>query len=238
MARDANPLDEFYGRLGEGLRASILVGIFEDVLASIRASGGAREYSLGHGRKKVLKDEVSPAVRLAKQLQWSNESIRFSLDNRGWDFEVASPGGPFERVEVTAALRKTAHFLNEELNETGVGRGYGHTSEILPRKTFKREIRREISNKRTAYSTDDALSSMLQGVTRCLEAKAEIRDRWRSRGGESADSLLIEAPLNNLPIERWTRILPELRVRGRKTGFKRIFLICDSERPDVGFSLH
>lgn len=234
MVGDANSLDKFYERLGEGMQIAALFEMFDGMLVLVRSSQLLPEYRLGHKKMKVLKDEVSPAVRFARQTGLSRGIVRFSLDQQShWDFEIKSSEGNVRRYEVTGALRRSQYFLVKELNEKGCGRGYLGFPDDAPKKCFEEEMLREFK----AYSTDEALATMCSSVGERIETKARKRARGLGQKALVADTLLIEAPLNNLPIERWSQILPELGTHARRTSFDDVYLICDSERPDVGFSL-
>jgi hypothetical protein len=106
-----------------------------------------------------------------------------------------------------------------ELNQNpkSIGRGYLGITDDRPTVEFQGAM----AKGRTMYSTTGAQNTLCHAVYLCLERKNDPK---------GADTLLIEAPFNILPVARIEEILPTLEAEAAPSAFKEIFLVGEGER--------
>lgn len=178
-------------------------------------------YRLGKGRNtfKKFRDEVVPAYHFILATSISG-SIRFALSDSVPDCWIKhGDGHTFRGLEITRANVKEQVWLARELNQHGRGRGFLGLSDDDSDATYAQKMQQE----GRAYSTDEALTARVDGIIRCLERKNSPTKAKDYNGCE----LLVEALIDSeqLPIERWEAILPQLRDATKSSVFERVHLI-------------
>jgi hypothetical protein len=180
------------------------------------------DWRLRRGRLKKVCDEIIPVMRLARFLGESHGHVLFPLDSKVPDcFWQRSNEGSAVGVEVTISQGHARHILGTELVTAPRGsavRGYLGLQDDAGKRTTEAAKR----SSRAMHSTPQALTSVGDGVRRCLRQK----DHEKYRGM----ILVVEAPLESLPAQRWHALQPALREEARRLPFHSVFVLGNGER--------
>jgi hypothetical protein len=196
-----------------------------DYFAGPRSNTEIADYRTKKGSLKKLRDEITPVLSHVKFLGTQGE-IRFELGDGVpdcWlrDSSTSEPRG----LEVTTAQSREQYYLGQELNQKGMGRGFIGLPDDAPLSAFSKNLSRQ----RIMYSTESALKATSDGIKLCLKKKAKPK--------YAGFDLLIEAPLHNLPNERWSLILEELRSAAAEMPFRQIHVIGSRDPKLFGFRI-
>lgn len=194
MAANKDELDDFYDVLRSGITVESFLEKQAEILGFMHAWGLTNDYRLGKGRVKKLRDEIVPVARFVRAHAKPEDRIRFALDDTHPDCTLCHQDSRRREVEVTVAQAQERFHLMKELNEKGTARGFLGITDDSARQDFKDRMGCE----RKAYSTEEVL--------RCIQSAIELcaQNKLRYRG----DTLLIEAPMETLPVDQWSQ-LPE-----------------------------
>jgi hypothetical protein len=187
-------LDQFYADLNAGIPAATFLDRYPGIIDFIHAAGLTHQMRLARGRVKKLRDEVAPFRRLLLMGVATGDSVQFPLDDGPIDCNWIRSGKESKKVQVTIAQGVARFHVMTELNQKGRGRGYLGITDDRPESEFKRAMARE----RIAYPTTGAQRTLVASVA------LRLKKKFRTKG---ATTLLIEAPLNNLPVTRVQGIL-------------------------------
>ena len=122
-------------------------------------------------------------------------------------------------IEVTVAQGNERFNVMTELNQTGIGRGFLGLSDAAPTEHFARKM----AQLREAYTEEEIARIMICAVAICASKKS------KSRG----DTLLIEAPLETLPADRWDNLMPSLSKKVKKLAFPEVYVTGRSSGRDI-----
>ena len=122
-------------------------------------------------------------------------------------------------IEVTVAQAKERFNVMTELNRTGTGRGYLGLSDDAPKEDFDRRM----TQPRVAYSGEEVGRSMIRAVEICARNKSKFR----------GDTLLIEAPLETLPADRWGNFQASLTEKVKELAFSEVYVTGRSGDRDI-----
>lgn len=139
----------------------------------------------------------------------------------GYEESAALPQG----IEVTGALAHEQQALGKELNDKGIGRGFLGLSDNATAKAFADRL----AKPRSAYSSDAVLKVTSDGIKLCLKKKSKPK--------YEGHDLLIEAPLNLIPHERWSAVDADLRLAASNTPFRQVHVIGDRHFKPFGFRI-
>lgn len=209
-------LEEFYADLQQGIAVREFLARYPSVIDFVHAQGLTSSIRLGAGRCKRLRDELSPARRFAQASAGPDDLIQFPLDCGAVDCNIVTPSGTIRKIQITIAQARERLNLMRELESTKIGRGYLGVMDDAPTDEFNRAI----SRPRVMYSTTGAQNTLSRAFALCIERKADPK---------GADTLLIDAPLNILPMIRITEIVPQLRQIASASRFPSVFLVGDGE---------
>lgn len=117
-------------------------------------------------------------------------------------------------MEITRAQAREQFHIARELNTKGASSGYIGLPDSASNEDFEKALREP-----RGATTEDVLKHTARAILERLNKKAEK--------GYGEIALLIEARIgeDQLPPERWDRILPMLRQRAESTGFRHVHLI-------------
>lgn len=194
MAANKDELDDFYDVLKSGITVKSFLEKHAEIFGFVHARGLTNDYRLGKGRMKKLRDEIAPVARFVRAHTKPEDRIRFALDSTHPDCTLCHQDGRRREVEVTVAQAQERFRLMTELNEKGTARGFLGITDDSARQDFEDRMGCE----RKAYSSEEVL--------RCIQSSVELCAQNKLRYG--GDTLLIEAPLETLPVDRWSQ-LPE-----------------------------
>jgi hypothetical protein len=209
-------LDEFYADLQDGIVVREFLERYPLVLDFVHANGLTSSIRLGAGRCKRLRDELSPARRFAQAAAGLNDLIQFPLDSGPIDCNIVTSRRHIRKIQITVAQARERLNLMHELESRGSGRGYLGVTDDAPMAEFEQAIHRP----RMMYGVSGAQETLCRAVSLCINRKAEPK---------GADTLLIDAPLNILPLARIEETMPRLRSCARVSGFRDVFLVGDGE---------
>src|SRR4051794_38563083 len=99
-------------------------------------------------------------------------------------------------MEITVVQARERLNLMAELNQTGAGRWFIGLTDDQPTEDFRTAMQAEPR----MYSTDEAQQALKRAIELCIEKKMH----------SCGDILLIEAPLDVLPNDRWLELKPDL----------------------------
>ena len=168
---------------------------------------------------KKLRDEVSVIARFVREHAALEDRIRFALDDTAPDCCVRHGDGRLREIEVTVAQARERLNVMSELNQTGTGRGFFGLSDDAPTEDFVRRM----DQPRVAYSTEEIGRSIICGVAICARKKS------KSLGGV----LLIEAPLETLPTDRWGDFRAQLAQKVKELAFVEVYVTGRSHGRDI-----
>ena len=130
-----------------------------------------KDYRIGRGSWKELRDEVVPVSRYLDYQKIEDGRLKFSLDNEPltdclyWKETDENP----TRIEVTASNGKERFYINKELNKGYPTKGFLGLGDDENDKKFKEAIEKPDE----VHLGDTALDFMKKGIIRCLEKKEE-----------------------------------------------------------------
>lgn len=214
MTSESDKLEEFYAFIKDGCSVAEFLARYDAIFPYIHGVGLTEDFRLGKGRTKKLRDEIRPVHRFVKVHAKPDDRIRFSLDDSAPDCHFYRHSNDKEYgIEVTIAQGKAQFHLATELNEQGIGPGFSNKTDDTDWHSFNRL--------RVCYSTDEALQTLIRSVKICVQNKSLFQ----------GDILLIDAPLNALPRERWDTIHGTLMEKVERMGFREVYLSghCNSE---------
>ena len=225
-AHPSDLLDEFYAAVQSQILIGAIKDRYSDVLEYVHANNMTDDMRLAKGRVKRLRDEIAPAMHFLRCQTGDSDSVQFPLDDGPIDCTVFYSAGSKRQIQITGAQRRERLNLMTELNQNpkGIGRGYLGVTDDRPTVEFQGAM----AKGRIMYSTTGAQSTLCHAVSLCLERKKDPK---------GADTLLIEAPLNVLPVARVEEILPTLEGKAVLSAFQEIFLVGDGERTPECYKL-
>ena len=207
---EKDELDDFYAALKSGTTVASFLDRYERIIQFIRKEGLTEDYRLARGRVKKLRDEVSPVARFVREHAASEDRIWFALDDTAPDCCVKHGGDRLREIEVTVAQARERFNVMTELNQTGTGRGHLGLSDDAPKEDFDRKM----DQPRVAYSTEELGRSIIYAVAICARKKRRFR----------GDTLLIEAPLETLPADRWSNFRAPLAEKVKELAFPEVYV--------------
>ena len=218
-AGEKNELDDFYTVLKRGTTVANFLDRYERIIQFIHEEGLTKGYRLARGPVKKLCDEVSPVARFVRKHAAPEDRIWFALDDTAPDCCVRHEVGGLREIEVTVAQARERLNVMTELNQTGTGRGYLGLSDDAPTEDFDRRM----TQPRVAYSEEEVGRSMIRAVTICARNKSKFQ------GG----TLLIEAPLETLPADRWGNFQAPLAEKVKELAFSEVYVTGRSDDRDI-----
>lgn len=219
MAGEIDELDDFFTALKSGTTVASFLERYERIIPFIHKKGLTKDYRLARRRMKKLRDEVSPIARFVREHAAPEDRIWFALDDTAPDCCVKHGGDHVREIEVTVAQAKERFNVMAELNQTGTGRGFLGLSDDAPKEDFDRRM----DQPRVAYSTEEIGQSIICAVTICARKKSKFR----------GDTLLIEAPLEMLPTDRWGDFREHLAQKVKELAFSEVYVTCRSHGRDI-----
>ncbi len=219
MAGEKNELDDFYTALKSGTTVANFLERYDGIIRFIRKESLTKDYRLGRGRVKKLRDEVSPVTRFVRKHAAPEDLICFALDDTAPDCIVKHGDDRQREVEVTVAQARERLNVMTELNQTGTGRGYLGLSDDAPTEDFVRRM----DQPRVAHSTEEIGRSIICAVAICARKKS------KSRG----NTLLIEAPLETLPADRWGNFRAPLAEKVKDLALLEVYVTGRSGNRDI-----
>ena len=159
---------------------------------------------------KKLRDEVSPVARFVREHAAPEDRIWFALDDTAPDCCVRHEADRLREIEVTVAQARERLNVMTELNQTGTGRGFLGLSDDAPTEDFVRKM----DQPRVAYSTEEIGRSIICAVAICARNKSKFQ----------GDTLLIEAPLETLPADRWGNFRAPLAEKVKDLAFSEVYV--------------
>ena len=182
--------------------------------SSNRSAEEIENFRLGRGTFKRLRDEVVPVLHFFSATGFTGE-VRFRFSNNAPDcwYRRADDTSP-RAMEITRAQAREQFHIARELNTKGASSGYIGLPDSASNEDFEKALREP-----RMATTEDVLKHTARAILERLNKKAEK--------GYGEIELLIEARIgeDQLPPERWDRILPMLRQRAESTGFRHVHLI-------------
>jgi hypothetical protein len=222
MSDHAEALDYLLAVAHKGASVPDVQTAIERLLASDPTDSDMADWRLRRGKLKKVCDEILPVVRLLKFLGENGGSLQFPLNNKVPDcFWCAQPGDSPTGIEVTISQGRARHILGTELVGAPRGRvvrGFLELQDDAP----KKKVEAARKSRRTMYSTQQALEAARSGISRSLRAKNHVKYRGMV--------LVIEAPLESLPSERWKALEPLLRGIAEPLPFRSVFVLGHGER--------
>ncbi len=218
-AGEKNELDEFYTVLKRGTTVASFLDRYERIIQFIHEESLTKDYRLARGPVKKLCDEVSPVERFVRKHAAPEDRIWFALDDTAPDCCVRHEGGGLREIEVTVAQARERLNVMTELDQTGIGRGYLGLSDDAPKEDFVRKM----DQPRVAYSTEEIGRSIICAVAICARTKSKFQ----------GDTLLIEAPLETLPADRWGDFRAPLAQKVRELAFAEVYVTGRSHGRDI-----
>jgi hypothetical protein len=210
-------LEVFYVDLRRGMYVEEFLDGYPRILDFVHANGFTADMRLAKGRLKKLRDEVSPVRALLLTNAQPEDWVQFPFDAGPIDCNHIRAGGEHSRIQITIAQARARFNLMKELNEKGSARGYLGITDDRPTSEFKSAMKRE----RIAYPTVGAQRTLVSSVSLCLRKKSKA---------QGATTLVVEAPLNNLPVTRVEEVLPDLVTAAANSPFRDVFVVGNGER--------
>lgn len=219
VAGEADELHNFYAVLKRGTTVTDFLDRYERVIPFIQKEGLTKSYRLAQGVVKKLRDEVSPVARFVRMHAAPEDRIWFALSNNTPDCCVRHEGGDLREIEVTVVHARERLNVMTELNETGIGRGHLGLSDDAPMDDFVRKM----AQPRTAYTDKEIGDNMIRAVEICAHKKGKFQ----------GSTLLIEAPLETLPTDRWKNLRAPLAEKVRELAFSEVYVTGRSDKGDI-----
>ncbi|OYX41937.1 MAG: hypothetical protein B7Z02_13700 [Rhodobacterales bacterium 32-67-9] len=220
-------LRDFYSAASspEGISVADLPSMIDKVCAETREPTDIHNRRTSADPWKKFEDEVCPVSRFLKCRGFVNGHVRFPLDDQVPDAWY-SPGGRAKPIgiEVTIALGKQRYVLADHLNQHGCGPGFLDESDD----DFN-ALRKSAAKPHEMYSTEQALERFKEGINERLCGKNEPKYK--------GFILVIDAPLEVLPQERWGAILDDLTKEASCLPFSEVHVVSDRAGALSGFKL-
>ncbi len=102
MAGGKSELDDFYAALKSGTTVANFLERYDGIIRFIHKEGLTKDYRLGRGRVKKLRDEVSPVARFVKVHAAPKDRICFALDDTAPDCFVKHGGDRLREIELAS----------------------------------------------------------------------------------------------------------------------------------------
>ena len=225
---DIPALEDFYRTISDpdGIEVTEFQRTLDEHFSRHRSKTDLDDYRLSKGLWKKLADEVSPVSHYFKYRKVCAGRIRFPLNSQPPDCfyypnEKEIPVG----LEVTIAQARERFHLKKEMVETGVGRGFIGVSDDAPQGDFDTAMAKD----QTMHETNFTLSSIKEGILRCLARK--------NQPIFIGCTLIIEAPMTTLPFERWCSIIDELSAKAVTLYFHAVHVISAEDEEPKGFQI-
>ncbi len=219
MTSGKDELGDFYATLKSGTSVASFLEQYKHIIGFIHAEGLTEDYRLARGRVKRLSDEVSPVARFVRKHAAPEDRIWFALDYTAPDCCVRHGDDRLREIEVTVAQGNERFNVVTELNQTGIGRGFLGLSDDAPTEHFVRKM----AQQREAYTEDEIGRMIIRAVAICARKKS------KSRG----DTLLIEAPLQTLPADRWGKFTAALSEEVKELAFSEVYVTGSGSDGDI-----
>lgn len=220
MFKEKDELDEFYIALKTGMTITEFLNRYEAIFQYVQDEDLTKDYRLARGKMKKLRDEVTPVARFVRQCAAPEDQIWFAIDDKtAPDCCVRHVGGRLREIEVTVAQARERLNVMTELNERGTGRGHLGLSDNAPTEEFVRRM----EEPRIAHTTEDIARTMICSVAISAHKKRK----------SPGDTLLIEAPLETLPAERWRNFRPPLAEKVKELAFGEVYVTGRTHGCDV-----
>ncbi len=188
MAENNDNLDDFFTFLKNGTTVESFLSQFREIMGFIHARGLTKDYRLGKGKVKKLRDEVSPVARFVRAHATPEDRIRFALDKTYPDCIVHLQDGRKREIEITVVRSRERSVLMKKLNEDGDGHGLVNLPDDAAFQCFKKTIPQ-------GYSTEEEVA---RRIVHAVELSAE------RKGTHRGHTLLIEVvPDMNMLTDDW-----------------------------------
>lgn len=205
-------LEEFYIRVRNGMTVGDFRSQRVQLTPFIQSAGLMPDYRLGRGRLKRLRDEIAPMVRFVAAHAKADDIIQFPLDDGSVDCNLWHSNDRHRKIQITVAQGYERFNCIDELHKTESGRGFLGLTDDMSKEEFKVAM----SHERDMYSHQEAQQTIVKAVRLCIGKKANKY---------GADTLLIEAPLNYLPMDRWNDLACNFLGEIKSVPFSEIFLV-------------
>ena len=219
MAGKKDELGDFYAALKSGTTVASFLDRYERIIQFIHKEGLTKDYRLARGRVKKLRDEVSPVARFVREHAAPEDRIWFALDDTAPDCCVRHEGDRLREIEVSVVQARERLNVMTELNQTGTGRGFLGLLDDAPTEHFVKRM----AQPSKGYLEEEIVRIIICAVAICA------RKKRRSRG----DILLIEAPLETLPADRWGNIRAPLAEKAKELAFPEVYVTGYSSDRDI-----
>jgi hypothetical protein len=217
---DLAALNDFYARISaeEGVAPLYLQDSLADLFSRPRSDADINSYRLSAGLWKKLADEVVPVSKFLRAFSIGQQRVRFPLNDKPPDAWLWHQGShdPIG-IEVTIAQARERFHLARELIGSRMGRGFIGVADDAPQASFDRAMSRQ----RVMFSTPQALEAVGSGILRALTRK---NDPTKYAGF----TLVVVAPLFSLPRERWTAIVPRLKLAAARLPFHSVYVLSNA----------
>lgn len=225
---DIAALNDLYDRLSSdgGMGVVELQAELRRLFGLPRSNEDLQSYRLSRAPWKKLADEISPVSRFLLWKGYTAGRVSFPLNNEPpdcWLFPV--DGSEPEGIEVTIAQARERFHLAKELISKLWGRGFIGVSDDAPQEKFDLAMSRQ----RTMHSTDHVVSSVSDGILRCISRK--------NRPAYAGLTVLIQAPLSSLPTDRREMVRDRVIAALEDVPFGKLFVIGNADEPPYGFQL-
>lgn len=194
MASAISQLNRFYDFARSRNSVREFLNAYDEIFPVIHTNGLTFDYRLARGPAKRLRDEISPVACFLKNHATGADEVLFPLNNDVIDCEVWHATGQNRKIQITIAQARERRLLMEELNQCGSAPGFLGVTDDQIGQAFRVK-----AEERRAYSTNEVEQVIGHALKLCLAKK-----KYHS----GADTLLIDAPLNLLPNDRWDRLTP------------------------------
>ncbi len=171
------------------------------------------------GLEDEARSEVSPVARFVREHASLEDRIWFALDYSAPDCCVRHGDDRLREIEVTVAQGSERFNVMTELNQTGIGRGFLGLSDDAPMENFVRKM----DQPREAYTEDEIGRMIIRAVAICARNKSKFR----------GDTLLIEAPLQTLPTDRWGKFTAALSEEVKELAFPEVYVTGRGSDGDI-----
>ena len=215
MTGEEDPLDDFYTTIKNGTTVSNFLEKYERIFTFIHPDL-TEDYRLGSGRVKKLRDEVTPVARFVRKFAAPADRISFALSDAAPDCCVTHEGTRRREIEVTVAQGRERYELMRELNQNGIGRGFLGLSDDAPTDHFKERM----NQPKKGYDTEEIVRTFICAVAICARKKSKF----------TGDTLLIDAPLETLPANRWDNFWESLANEVEKLTFDEVYVTGCSDQ--------
>jgi hypothetical protein len=219
-----SPLEEFYAILKGGITVSEFLVRFNDIFDFVHSANLPSKYRLAQKPVKRLRDEAAPMARFTQNVGSPNDVIKFAFDDGPIDCTLSSAGQCVRNIQITIAQGTARFYSMTELNEAGIA--FGNLNVVDG--SEKSEFLTVVEKGRVMYSTDAAKKTLRMAISRCIDKKSK---------GLGCDTLVIEAPLEILPLERFYEMVPTLSELAVASPFEEVFVVGHTENRAMSIKL-